>query len=234
MFVVCLWCINEARQHIVTNRWWVDTTRFSPAGILKLFIHEKFRKSFHFADSTRMLFATWWIFITILTSFYTANLTAFLTLSRFTLPINTLEDIVKKEKPFVTYKGGCVEYAIKNVSAYALKLKEWLWRETHSQRNESLTNLNQMVLNKRVEFTTEKNDSDTLIRYVEKKNYVFVRDRPAMDYLVYQDYKFRKTYAKTDERAQCPFALAKHSLLKRKRAFAYRSDTKWDQLLDPV
>lgn len=26
-------------------------------------------------DSTRLLFATWWIFITILTSFYTANLT---------------------------------------------------------------------------------------------------------------------------------------------------------------
>lgn len=68
------------------------------------------------ADSTRVLFATWWIFITILTSFYTANLTAFLTLSKFTLPYNEVQDIVKKQKNFVATRGGGVEYAIKNVS----------------------------------------------------------------------------------------------------------------------
>lgn len=56
------------------------------------------------------------MFITILTSFYTANLTAFLTLSKFTLPINSADDILKKEKTFVTTRGGGVEYAIKNVS----------------------------------------------------------------------------------------------------------------------
>lgn len=66
-------------------------------------------------DSTRLLFATWWIFITILTSFYTANLTAFLTLSQFTLPINNAHDIFRKEKRFVAHQGGAVEYAIKNV-----------------------------------------------------------------------------------------------------------------------
>lgn len=68
------------------------------------------------ADSTRVLFATWWIFITILTSFYTANLTAFLTLSKFTLPFNEVQDIVKKQKHFVAGRGGGVEYAIRNVS----------------------------------------------------------------------------------------------------------------------
>lgn len=67
-------------------------------------------------DSTRLLFATWWIFITILTSFYTANLTAFLTLSKFTLPINNVGDILKKQKNFIANRGGAVEYAIKNVS----------------------------------------------------------------------------------------------------------------------
>lgn len=66
-------------------------------------------------DSTRLLFATWWIFITILTAFYTANLTAFLTLSKFTLPINSVDDILGKEKKFVAHEGGAVEYAIKNV-----------------------------------------------------------------------------------------------------------------------
>lgn len=66
-------------------------------------------------DSTRLLFATWWIFITILTSFYTANLTAFLTLSQFTLPINNVDDILRKEKRFVAHSGSGVEYAITNV-----------------------------------------------------------------------------------------------------------------------
>lgn len=68
------------------------------------------------SDSTRLMFATWWIFITILTSFYTANLTAFLTLSRFTLPINNWNDLYRSETEFVSVKGGCVEYAIMNVS----------------------------------------------------------------------------------------------------------------------
>jgi len=68
------------------------------------------------ADSTRLLFATWWIFITILTSFYTANLTAFLTLSKFTLPYNTVNDILTKNKHFVSMRGGGVEYAIRTVS----------------------------------------------------------------------------------------------------------------------
>lgn len=70
------------------------------------------------SDSTRLMFATWWIFITILTSFYTANLTAFLTLSRFTLPINNWNDLYRSETEFVSVKGGCVEYAILNVSIH--------------------------------------------------------------------------------------------------------------------
>ncbi|TMW40480.1 hypothetical protein DOY81_014440, partial [Sarcophaga bullata] len=66
--------------------------------------------------STRLLFATWWIFITILTSFYTANLTAFLTLSKFTLPFNTVNDILIKNKHFVSQRGSGVEYAIKTTN----------------------------------------------------------------------------------------------------------------------
>lgn len=79
-------------------------------------IFDFYFKYFSKKDSTRLIFATWWIFITILTSFYTANLTAFLTLSRFTLPINSWDDIYRTETEFVSTKGGCVEYAILNVS----------------------------------------------------------------------------------------------------------------------
>ncbi|VVC44599.1 Hypothetical protein CINCED_3A012347 [Cinara cedri] len=64
-------------------------------------------------DSARLIFATWWIFIMILTSFYTANLTAFLTLSKFTLPIKRLEDIADNEYRWIASEGSAVEYIVK-------------------------------------------------------------------------------------------------------------------------
>lgn len=46
-------------------------------------------------DSSRILFATWWLFITIVTSFYTANLTAYLTFNSLVLPIEKAEDLAR-------------------------------------------------------------------------------------------------------------------------------------------
>lgn len=66
-----------------------------------------------FLDSARLIFATWWIFIMILTSFYTANLTAFLTLSKFTLPIKRIEDIANNEYRWISSEGSAVEYIVK-------------------------------------------------------------------------------------------------------------------------
>jgi hypothetical protein len=69
------------------------------------------------ADSTRLLFATWWIFITILTSFYTANLTAFLTLSHFTLPIDGPRDLAKNKAGWIAHTGSSLEYLVQvNIS----------------------------------------------------------------------------------------------------------------------
>ena len=45
------------------------------------------------ADSSRILFATWWIYIVILTSFYTANLTAFMTFNGLSLPVTSVFDL---------------------------------------------------------------------------------------------------------------------------------------------
>ena len=39
------------------------------------------------------MLATWWIFVQVLTSFYTAELTAFLTLADNTLPVNNLQQL---------------------------------------------------------------------------------------------------------------------------------------------
>ncbi|XP_062535181.1 glutamate receptor ionotropic, kainate 2-like [Armigeres subalbatus] len=165
-------------------------------------------------DSTRILFASWWIFITILTSFYTANLTAFLTLSKFTLPINNAEDVRKKEKQFVTIRGNAIEYAIKN-------------------SDEALNSLSFLVDKHLVEFTTNLNDSDILMTTVTKKNYVYVRDRPAIEHLVYKDYLVRRKVNPINERSHCPFATATTPFLTRVRAFAYPNNTRWNTLFDP-
>lgn len=66
-------------------------------------------------DTTRVLFATWWLFVILLSAFYTANLTAFLTLSKFTLDIEKPEDLYKKNYRWVAPEGGPVYNIIENV-----------------------------------------------------------------------------------------------------------------------
>ena len=55
--------------------------------------------------STRMIAAMWWFFTLIMISSYTANLAAFLTVSRMESPIETAEDLAKQTK----IKYGCLE-----------------------------------------------------------------------------------------------------------------------------
>ncbi|VEN58375.1 unnamed protein product, partial [Callosobruchus maculatus] len=72
-------------------------------------------------DSARLLFATWWLFILILTAFYTANLTAFLTLSKFTLPINSASDLGRKRIKWVTNKANGIRDVITSESRADIK-----------------------------------------------------------------------------------------------------------------
>ncbi|KOB73785.1 Ionotropic receptor, partial [Operophtera brumata] len=69
-------------------------------------------------DATRILFATWWIFIILLSAFYTANLTAFLTLSKFTLDIENPEDLYKKNYRWMSPEGGSVQYTVQKFKNY--------------------------------------------------------------------------------------------------------------------
>ena len=52
-----------------------------------------------------MLFATWWIFITVLTAFYTANLTAYMTLSALRVPVQSIADISSSQKSWLAPAG---------------------------------------------------------------------------------------------------------------------------------
>lgn len=76
------------------------------------------------------------------------------------------------------------------------------------------------------------NDSAYLDNYVERKNHIFVRDRPAIDHLIYRDYQQRRDQT-ADEKTHCPFATSKYPFLRRKRAFAYPMGTEWNALFDP-
>ena len=48
--------------------------------------------------SGRMVAATWWLFGFIIIASYTANLAAFLTVSRLEVPVGGLEDLIKQYK----------------------------------------------------------------------------------------------------------------------------------------
>lgn len=80
---------------------------------------------------------------------------------------------------------------------------------------------------------SEKNDSATLNEYVFKDGYVLVRDRPAINHLIYSDYQERKRMNPGDEKKQCPFATAKEPFMRRKRSFAYRLDSDLQRVFDP-
>lgn len=79
---------------------------------------------------------------------------------------------------------------------------------------------------------SDKSDNDTLNSYVYKDGYVLVRDRPAINHLIYNDYVARKKITPDDERKQCPFATAKDPFMKRRRSFAYRLDSELNLLFD--
>lgn len=89
-----------------------------------------------------------------------------------------------------------------------------------------------MVQRNRGLFTEDTNSSENLINWVEKKDYVYIRDRPAIDYLIYADYVYRREKSRTNEKLHCPFAISFEPFDKRKRAFAFPMNSKWSMLFN--
>jgi hypothetical protein len=56
-------------------------------------LHSRIAFGLPFSASSRILFASWWIFVQVLTSFYTAELTA--------LPIKNFDDFKVWLKPII-------------------------------------------------------------------------------------------------------------------------------------
>ncbi|GJQ83946.1 hypothetical protein Trydic_g8685 [Trypoxylus dichotomus] len=160
-------------------------------------------------DSSRILFATWWIFITILTAFYTANLTAFLTLSRFTLPISSITDIGTKKYTWVSQKGNAIEAALDNDINFKISLQG-----SHG------------------EFLEEEATS-ILENWVRRHDYMYIGERPIVDHLMYRDYlsKVDPTIAEAD---RCTFVVTTWIITDNLRSFGYSPNFPFVELFDNI
>lgn len=82
------------------------------------------------ALSTRVLSASWWFFILILVSSYTANLAAFLTVERMVNPIESVEDLAKQTKiHYGCLESGSTKEFIKN-SSFPTYARMWSFMES--------------------------------------------------------------------------------------------------------
>ncbi|XP_045459507.1 glutamate receptor ionotropic, delta-2 [Melitaea cinxia] len=164
------------------------------------------------ANTTRVLFATWWLFVILLSAFYTANLTAFLTLSKFTLDIEKPEDLYKKNYRWVAPEGGPVYNIIENPE-------------------ENLYYLSKMVANGRAQFKFVNKDEDYLP--MVNGGAVLVKEQAAIYTLMYEDY-LKKTKEGVAESDKCPYVVATYPFMKEQRAFAYPQNSTLRVLFDRV
>ncbi|XP_076293253.1 ionotropic receptor 76b isoform X2 [Lasioglossum baleicum] len=151
-------------------------------------------------DSTRMLFATWWIFILILTSFYTANLTAFLTKPQFTLSISSLQDIVQKGYSWVTYKGRLVDFLLSQEHVNDL----------------SLLNISRSQGKGEFKFYEP---SKAILNSVSTKK-LFLAEAHYLQTLIFEDY-VSKTRNQTDHSLRCTYVIMPGSIMDTNRAFGF-------------
>uniref|UniRef100_UPI00358E2A52 glutamate receptor ionotropic, kainate 1-like n=1 Tax=Myxine glutinosa TaxID=7769 RepID=UPI00358E2A52 len=83
------------------------------------------------AISTRIVGVTWWFFILIIVSSYTANLAAFLTIERMDSPISSADDLAKQTKiQYGTIRDGTTMTFFKKskISTYE---KMWAFMSSH-------------------------------------------------------------------------------------------------------
>ncbi|XP_050530491.1 ionotropic receptor 93a isoform X2 [Daktulosphaira vitifoliae] len=158
-------------------------------------------------DSVRLIFATWWIFIMILTSFYTANLTAFLTLSKFTLPIQTVDDIANGKYQWVAAEGSAIEYSVKeDIDLMALK---------NSMRDGNGIFVEDMQLKNVMDFISSGK--------------LLLHDKNWLNFLMLNIER-----AITEDKNRCRYVLTTDSYLTRSLSFIYPKNSILPPLFNPI
>ncbi|RWS28514.1 Glutamate receptor: ionotropic kainate-like protein 2, partial [Leptotrombidium deliense] len=117
------------------------------------------------ALSTRVLAASWWFFILILVSSYTANLAAFLTVERMVNPIESVEDLAKQTKiHYGSLASGSTQAFFKN-SNFSTYARMWSFMEST-----------------RPSVFVESNDKG--VERVKKGDYAFLMESTSIEYIV--------------------------------------------------
>nr|AQN78504.1 ionotropic receptor 76b [Meteorus pulchricornis] len=165
-------------------------------------------------NSTRLVFATWFLFITIITSFYTANLTAFLTLSEFTLRIKSVEDIVNTGTYWTAQKQHIVDYALKAGHAGTLEELKYSLKYDYGQFVD-------------VPWETKAQE----IEKIARTDQVFITEMNLIDTIIHKDYMMR-THMNIIEKRRCTLVMVPQQLYRQNRAFAYQPKSPVQEKID--
>ncbi|XP_050297633.1 glutamate receptor ionotropic, kainate 1 [Anthonomus grandis grandis] len=165
-------------------------------------------------DSSRILFSTWWIFITILTAFYTANLTAFLTLSKFTLPIESPNDISSKRYKWLTNKGNGILEQLETSKKFSIGDGKSLFEEIGLPKVQ-----------------VDAEEETILNKYISKQNYMYIREKTVLELIMYDDYK-RKVNTNIEESERCTYVITTFPVCVFPRSFAFKPGFKYKEIFD--
>ncbi|KAF5302010.1 hypothetical protein FQR65_LT08675 [Abscondita terminalis] len=158
--------------------------------------------------SSRLAFASWWIFVMLITAFYTANLTAFLTLSETKLPVKNSREIVTKRYSIISKAGDIIEETITNNLEYI----------------HNIFQPSQKVF-------VKEDDMFILNNWIRNQHFVYLADKPNIDISLYKNYlKYLNTDTPQTER--CSFVYTSWPIFKWVRSFAYSKKFKYKPLFN--
>ncbi|XP_076039290.1 uncharacterized protein LOC143024378 [Oratosquilla oratoria] len=164
-------------------------TRIFPVNDCVLFVYGAMMKQgstiMPITDSSRILFATWWIFVMIVTSFYTANLTAFLTFNGLELPIKRVRDLEANTK--VTWLASS-DGALKDLILQSADPNMEILRHLKAEGRGRFTSL-----------------SNAVRELVRDGDHIFIDTMNVLLMEIVEDYKIQRN-AKADD--QCQFYMS--------------------------
>ncbi|CAG0879082.1 unnamed protein product [Cyprideis torosa] len=167
-------------------------------------------------DSARVIFMTWWLFITVICAFYTANLTAFLTLAKYELPIKSLADL--ESKPHYRWKapkGSALQSLIENVN-----------------ENSTFYGLS-LTLDKNFKHFDETEDPRNMLDNVASENTVYLDSIDVLQYFIVSDYRRRRNEFNMSEEDSCRFRYAETEIENHLFSLAYPLGSNLTKLFDP-
>ncbi|OXA53118.1 glutamate receptor ionotropic, kainate 2 [Folsomia candida] len=174
------------------------------------------------ADSTRILFATWWIFVTILTAFYTANLTAYLTLSKVPIPYDNLEKIGYRSY-WIARKGDTIESVAKagTTNNRTLGKTGYWWPEFEKVRF------------KYESYGEFMDDYPKMIEMVRRKRYLLLDEKSRIERIIYKDFR-AQSEMNTPLYKRCAFIMSRKPILRVPYGFAFPVNSTYRPIFEPI